>query len=30
MSAELTEQVMEAIKSACQKLTGYLRRQFQA
>src|SRR3990167_4760324 len=30
MSAELTEQVMETIKSACQKLTGYLRRQFQA
>lgn len=30
MSAELTEPVMETIKSACQKLTGYLRRQFQA
>lgn len=30
MSAELTEQVMETIKSASQKLTGYRRRQFQA
>jgi hypothetical protein len=30
MSAELTEPVMETIKSACQKLTGNLRRQFQA
>ena len=30
MSAELTEEVMETIKSACQKLPGCLRRQFQA
>jgi hypothetical protein len=30
MSAELTEQVRETIRSASQKLTGYLRRQFQA
>jgi hypothetical protein len=30
MSGELTEQVLETIKSAGQKLTGYLRRQFQA
>lgn len=30
MSVELAEQVLETIKSACQKLTGYRRRQFQA
>ena len=30
MSAALTEQVIETIKSATQKLTGYRRRQFQA
>lgn len=30
MSAELTEQVRETIRSAAQKLAGYLRRQFQA
>lgn len=30
MSAELTEQVTETIKSASQKLTGYRRRQLQA
>jgi DDE family transposase len=30
MSAELTEQVIETIKSGSQKLTGYRRRQFQA
>jgi Rhodopirellula transposase DDE domain len=30
MSAELTEPVIETIKSAARKLTGYRRRQFQA
>lgn len=30
MSAELTEPVIETIKSAAQKLTGYRRRRFQA